>query len=94
MTESLLLASAGVLLGLVLGLIRVRTLLSVNTAGLPRVGIGGSMVSLDWRVLLFAVVITLLTSLIFGLFPALHAGSSGNSGGSSNGVAAELASSS
>ncbi|MGA8593615.1 MAG: ABC transporter permease [Bryobacteraceae bacterium] len=73
LTESLLLASAGALLGLVLGLIGIRALLSVNTAGLPRVGINGNMVSLDWRVLLFAVVITLLTSLIFGLFPAWHA---------------------
>lgn len=70
LTESLLLAAAGALLGLALGLISIRALLSVNTAGLPRVGTDGSMVSLDWRVLLFTVLITLLTSLFFGLFPA------------------------
>jgi putative ABC transport system permease protein len=73
LTESLLLASAGALLGLLFGVIGIRALLSVNTAGLPRVGTDGSMVSLDWRVLLFTVLITLLTSLIFGMFPAWHA---------------------
>jgi putative ABC transport system permease protein len=70
LTESLLLAVAGALLGLALGLISIRALLSVNTAGLPRVGTNGAMVSLDWRVLVFTVLIALLTSLIFGLFPA------------------------
>jgi putative ABC transport system permease protein len=73
LTESLLLATAGSVLGLALGAMGIRALLSVNTAGLPRVGENGSMVSLDWRVLLFTVVVTLLTSLIFGLFPAWHA---------------------
>jgi putative ABC transport system permease protein len=70
LSESLLLAAAGALLGLALGLVGIRALLSVNTAGLPRVGTDGSMVSLDWRVLVFTLLITLLTSLIFGLFPA------------------------
>jgi predicted permease len=73
MTESLLLASAGAVCGLVLGLVGIHALLSVNTAGLPRVGIGGELVHLDWRVLLFAGAITLLTTLLFGLFPALQA---------------------
>ncbi len=70
LTESLLLAAAGALLGLVLGVVGIRALLSVNTADLPRVGIDGGLVSLDWRVLLFTLVITLLTSLIFGVLPA------------------------
>ncbi len=73
LTESLLLASAGAVLGLLLGVVGIRTLLSVNTAGLPRVGADGSLVSLDWRVLLFTIFITLLTSLIFGLLPAWRA---------------------
>jgi putative ABC transport system permease protein len=73
LTESLLLAAAGAVLGLVLGIVGIRALLSVNTAGLPRVGIDGGMVSLDWRVLLFTVMVTLLTSLIFGLLPAWRA---------------------
>ncbi len=70
LTESLLLAAGGAVFGLVLGVVGIHALLSVNTAGLPRVGIDGDMVSLDWRVLLFTVIITLLTSLIFGLLPA------------------------
>ncbi len=73
MTESLLLAAAGAALGLVLGLAGMHALLSVNTAGLPRVGITGELVGLDWRVLLFTAAITLLTTLLFGLIPALHA---------------------
>lgn len=73
LTESLLLAAAGAVLGLVLGVVSIHALLSVNTAGLPRVGLKGEMVSLDWRVLVFAVLITLLTTLIFGLLPAWRA---------------------
>jgi putative ABC transport system permease protein len=70
LTESLLLAAAGALLGLLLGVVGIHALLSVNTAGLPRVGTDGALVSLDWRVLSFTILITLLTSLIFGLLPA------------------------
>ncbi len=73
LTESLLLAGAGAVLGTVLGLVGIRALLSVNTAGLPRVGTDGQLVSPDWRVLLFTLAITLLTTLIFGLLPAWRA---------------------
>jgi putative ABC transport system permease protein len=72
LTESLVLAIAGAVFGVILGIVGMRALLSVNTAGLPRVGIDGALVTLDWRVLLFTVLITLLTSLIFGLLPAWH----------------------
>jgi predicted permease len=72
LTESLLLAAAGAALGLVLGVVGIHALLSVNTAGLPRVGMDGSAVSLDWRVLAFTALITLITSLLFGLLPAWH----------------------
>jgi putative ABC transport system permease protein len=73
LTESLLLAAAGSVVGLVIGVVGIRALLSVNTAGLPRVGTDGDLVSLDWRVLLFTALIALVTSLIFGLIPAWHA---------------------
>ena len=73
LTESLLLAFCGAILGLALGVLGIRALLAVNTAGLPRVGTDGALVSIDWRVLAFTAAITLLTSLIFGLFPALQA---------------------
>lgn len=72
LTESFLLASAGAVAGLALGWLGMRALLAVNTAGLPRVGVDGTAVPLDWRVLLFTVALTLVTSLLFGLFPALR----------------------
>jgi len=73
MTESVLLAVIGGTLGLGLGLFGIRSLLSINTAGLPRVGESGSAVALDWRLLLFTAVVSLGTGLLFGLMPAIHA---------------------
>lgn len=73
LTEGMLLAAAGAIFGVVLGMIGIRALLSVNTAGLPRVGTDGVLVTLDWRVLLFTLAITLVTTLVFGLLPAWHA---------------------
>jgi putative ABC transport system permease protein len=73
LTESVLLAAAGAALGVLLGILGIHALLSVNTAGLPRVGLNGETVSLDWRVLLFAILITLFTTLVFGLLPAWRA---------------------
>ena len=72
LTESLLLAAAGAILGLALGVAGIRGLLSVNTAGLPRVGEDGMDVTLDWRVLLFTAGIAVVTCLLFGLLPALR----------------------
>jgi predicted permease len=71
LTESLLLSFAGGVLGSLLGFAGIRALLAVNTAGLPRVGEDGAAVGIDWRVLLFAVAISTLTGVVFGLFPAL-----------------------
>ena len=50
LTESIVLSVIGGTLGLVLGMIGIRALLSVNTAGLPRIGQDGALVGLDWRV--------------------------------------------
>ncbi|HEU0121376.1 MAG TPA: ABC transporter permease [Bryobacteraceae bacterium] len=72
LTESFLLSAAGAIVGTALGFAGIRALLLVNTAGLPRVGENGGLVSLDWRVLAFTAVITLVTSILFGLFPALQ----------------------
>ena len=73
LTESVVLSTIGGVLGLALGLGGIRALLSVNTAGLPRVGEGGAFVGLDWRVAAFAIGISLLTGIVFGLIPALQA---------------------
>jgi predicted permease len=72
LTESVLLSSAGTLAGSAIGVIGIRTLLTVNTANLPRVGQEGSLVGVDWRVLLFTVLAALVTALLFGLLPALQ----------------------
>jgi predicted permease len=72
LTESILLAAAGAVLGSALGIFGIRALLAVNTANLPRVGEAGSMVTLDWRVLAFTAGLTVLTSVLFGLIPALQ----------------------
>jgi putative ABC transport system permease protein len=72
LTESVVLSLAGGVLGLLVGWAGIRALLSVNTAGLPRVGEAGSYVGLDWRVVLFAIGVSIATGIIFGLIPALQ----------------------
>jgi len=72
LTESLMLAAAGAVLGSVLGIAGIRSLLLVNTANLPRIGVDGSLVLTDWRVLVFAAVVTLITTVLFGLIPAFQ----------------------
>jgi predicted permease len=73
LTESVLLSLAGGTLGLFLGVVGIRALLSVNTAGLPRVGTDGMLVTIDWRVALFTLLVSIATGIFFGLIPALHA---------------------
>jgi putative ABC transport system permease protein len=73
LTESVLLSLAGGALGLALGTLGIRALLAVNTANLPRIGIDGSRVHLDGRVLVFTLALSVATGLLFGLIPALQA---------------------
>jgi putative ABC transport system permease protein len=73
LTESVLLALVGGILGLILGYAGVRALLTVSPAGLPRIGEHGAAVGIDWRVLAFTLCIALLTGILFGLFPAIGA---------------------
>src|SRR5436190_8083515 len=72
LTESIVLSITGGALGLVLGMIGIRALLSVNTAGLPRIGQDGALVGVDWRVLVFTIAVSLGTGIVFGLIPALQ----------------------
>jgi len=68
LTESILLACLGALLGLLLaaeGLVLLKNLLPADT---PRL----LDVHMDWRVLLFTTALAILTGLAFGLAPALQ----------------------
>jgi putative ABC transport system permease protein len=73
LTESVLLSLGGGALGLVLGVSGMRALLAINTADLPRLGEAGSLLGLDWRVAAFTLGLALVTGMLFGLLPALHA---------------------
>ena len=72
LTESVVLSLAGGILGLIFGVVGMRALLQINTAGLPRVGEAGAAVGVDWRVMAFAFAVSLLTGVVFGLIPALQ----------------------
>lgn len=69
LTESLLLATLGGALGLLLAYVGDRLL----TFGLASSGLSfpnAKVIDIDWRVLMFSVVVTLATGIIFGLAPS------------------------
>jgi predicted permease len=70
LTESVLLSMSGGILGMALGFAGLRAVLGVSLAGLPRIGEDGSAIGVDWRVLGFTLAVSLLTGILFGLFPA------------------------
>jgi putative ABC transport system permease protein len=73
LTESVLLSLAGGVLGLILGYFGVRALLAINPGNIPRIGEQGAAITLDWRVLIFTLLISLGTGILFGLIPAFNA---------------------
>jgi putative ABC transport system permease protein len=73
LTESLVLAMIGGVLGLAIGALGVRALLAVNPGNIPRIGPEGAAVHLDWVVLGFTLLLSIFTGILFGLVPALHA---------------------
>ncbi|HTS34288.1 MAG TPA: ABC transporter permease [Candidatus Solibacter sp.] len=69
-TESLVLAVAGGVLGIALAAIANRLLLSMVSGGLDPIPLD---VSVDTRLLLFTIAVTIATALIFGTVPAFRA---------------------
>ena len=73
LTESVLLSIGGGVLGLILGYFGVRSLLAMNPGDIPRIGEHGSAVTLDWRVLAFTLLVSVLTAILFGVMPTFGA---------------------
>ena len=71
LVESTLVACISGALALPLGYTAVRALLAVNTAELPRIGVEGASVRIDWRIAVFTIAVSLATGILFGLAPAI-----------------------
>jgi len=69
LTESVVLSVAGGALGLIVANFGVKALVAVSPANIPR----SREISLDARVLLFTLGVSVLTGIVFGLVPALQA---------------------
>jgi putative ABC transport system permease protein len=88
LVETLLLSLSGGAVGLALAQIGVTSLARMHPENLPQL----DSIGIDWRVLVFTLLVSLITSLLFGLAPALtgtrlnlvdalmHSGRSGISG--------------
>jgi len=72
LTESLLLSLAGGVLGLALGSWGVRALLALTPGDLPRVEEMGAIPGLNPWVAGFTVFLSVVTALLFGLFPSIQ----------------------
>src|SRR5204863_4641131 len=68
LTESLVLALLGGALGLLLALVGIKALRGLSPGNIPRL----HEINMDGRVLAFTSGVVLLTSLLFGLAPALQ----------------------
>jgi predicted permease len=73
LAETAILAALGGGLGIVLAFAGLRWMLAAAPVDLPRLG----SISVDGRVLLFALGISAITALLFGILPALHSAPSG-----------------
>ncbi len=76
LTESVMLAGVGGILGFALGAWGVRGLLLLAPGNIPRLTDAGSLQSgiplLDWRVAAFTLAVALVTGILFGIFPAMQ----------------------
>lgn len=69
LTESLTLAFCGTAVGILLALLLLQWFRSINPVELPP----GAVISLDWRILLFAAFLGVGSVVVFGLLPAWRA---------------------
>ena len=72
LTESVMLALMGGVLGLFLAFWGVRAIIAINPANLPR----ADEIGVDPPVMLFTLLVSLVTGLLFGLAPAVHTATS------------------
>ena len=98
LTESVMLSLVSGLVGLGLSVWLLKLLIAISPANSPRV----QEIGIDWRVFIFALGVTVLAGLLFGLVPALHtsrpdlnealkeSGRQGTPGGSRNRVGSLL----
>jgi putative ABC transport system permease protein len=68
LTEGVLLALVGGALGMAIGFGGLRALLAANPDSIPR----AFDIALDWKVLVFALAVSIVTGLVFGMAPLLH----------------------
>ena len=69
LTESLVLALIGAALGVVLTAMAVPVLRDVGATAIPRL----DELSIDWRVVAFGIIASVVTGMLFGIAPALQA---------------------
>jgi putative ABC transport system permease protein len=69
LTESLLLAVMGGIMGLVVAVVGVRAIVALGPSSLPRL----DAIGVDGTAMLFASMLAVLSALGFGMWPALHA---------------------
>jgi putative ABC transport system permease protein len=82
-TESLVVSGLGAVCGLVGGLVAIRgllatyptanpTILGNATGGIPRIGEHAATIGIDWRVMTFAIAVSVVAGVAAGAFPAFH----------------------
>src|SRR5215469_510796 len=76
LTENVVLALAGGVVGFLIGVWGVHALLAIAPGDLPRINdsehIATAVPALDGRVLAFTLAVSFATGILFGLFPAMH----------------------
>jgi putative ABC transport system permease protein len=73
LTESLALSLVGGVGGVAFGLAGTRALLSIGAGDIPRLADPRSAIAIDWHVLAFTLVASVLAALVTGVLPALQA---------------------